>query len=261
MRTLLAALVALLALGSAPAAWIDHAPSTEIPPILDAPAIGETGIPVPLPLDAPLPTPDIEPLATPVLPTPDATPWLPFDPTSLPLPPPEMAATAAGGLAVALIGFALYSRLARSEILDNKRREEVHALVRDHPGITLTQIAQRTGLGWGTVVYHLDRLERAAYIVTERASGRRCYFPIGAIPRESRASLGALQQETTRDVAAFVASRPGATQSDLCEGLGLSASAASKQVSKLESVGLVRREREWKTVRLHPEPALAQMLA
>ncbi|HET6403530.1 MAG TPA: MarR family transcriptional regulator [Candidatus Thermoplasmatota archaeon] len=185
-----------------------------------------------------------------------------FEPGDLGLPPATtVAATTAVGGALALVGFALYSRLSRAQILDHERRDEVFKLVRAEPGISLTDVAQRCGLGWGTTVYHLDRLERAGFVASERSGGRRLYFPVGAVAKDARPSLGALQQETTRSVASFVAQRPGATQSELAEALGLTASAASKQVSKLESVGLVRREREWKTVRLHPEPKLAELLA
>ncbi|HVM46030.1 MAG TPA: MarR family transcriptional regulator [Candidatus Thermoplasmatota archaeon] len=179
----------------------------------------------------------------------------------LALPPLEtVAATTAVGGALALLGFALYSRLARTELLDHERRDRVFQLVRDRPGISLSDVAQETGLAWGTAVYHLDRLERGGFVASERSGGRRCYFPVGAVPKDARVHLGTLQQETTRSVASFVVERPGATQTELAAALGMSASAASKQVSKLESVGLVRREREWKTVRLHPQPPLAALL-
>ena len=230
------------------------APAIETPP-LEAP-----------PLDAPV-LPAVEPPIAAQAPIPGVLPEeatrapFPFDPANIPLPPVETVAatTAVGGL-LALVGFALYSRLSRGQLLDHERRDEVFQLVRAEPGISLTDVAARTGLGWGTAVYHLDRLERAGFLMSERSGGRRCYFPVGTVPKDARPSLGALQQETTRSVASFVVERPGATQTELADALGMTASAASKQVSKLESIGLVRREREWKTVRLHPEPKLAQLL-
>jgi predicted transcriptional regulator len=250
MRVLLILALALLASGTAHAAGPLELP-VDLPPMLDpstpAPpdvddAISQLGVDVPLEDAAP------------------GAPRMPGKGMPLALDVPTVAVTA-GGVALALVGFALYSRLARSELLDNERRDEVNKLILESPGIALSDIAQRTGLGWGTTVYHLDRLERAGFVASESHAGRRCYFPVGTLPREARPMLGALQQETTRSVAQFVATRPGATQTELCEGLGLSASAASKQVSKLESAGLVRRERDWKTVRLHPGPALASMLS
>lgn len=182
--------------------------------------------------------------------------------------PPAVAAAGAFALLQLLGGFrglavgavALYSRLTKSDLLDNEHRDKVYKLVQEQPGIGLSEVAQRTGLGWGTTVYHLDRLERAQMLASERMGGHRRYFPMGTVPRASRKGIGTLKADTTRSVAAFLAQRPGASQTELCEGLGLSASAASKQVTKLEDAGLVRRERDGKTVRLWPEPTLAPLL-
>lgn len=158
-------------------------------------------------------------------------------------------------------GVALYSRLARSELLDNGHRDRVYKLVQEHPGLGLSEIMERCGLGWGTTVYHLDRLERAGFVASERAGLHRCYFPVGTVPKESRKGMGALKADTTRSIAEFLVARPGATQTELCAALGMSASAASKQITKLESAGLVRRERDWKTVHLYPEGPLPALLA
>jgi predicted transcriptional regulator len=154
----------------------------------------------------------------------------------------------------------LYSRLTKSELLDNQHRDRVYKLIQEEPGLGVSEIAERTGLGWGTTVYHLDRLERAGFVAPERAGLHKAFFPVGTVAREARKAMGALKADTTRSIAEFLVTRPGATQTELCEALSLSPSAASKQVSKLESAGLVRRERDWKTVHLHPTDALPAML-
>jgi predicted transcriptional regulator len=154
----------------------------------------------------------------------------------------------------------LYSRLTKSDLLDNEHRDRVYKLIQETPGLGVSEIGARSGLGWGTTVYHLDRLERAGFVASERGGLHKCYFPVGTLAREARKGLGALKADTTRSIAEFLLVRPGATQSELCGALGLSASAASKQVSKLEEAGLVRRERDWKTVHLHPTDALPPLL-
>lgn len=256
-------------------AYVAVAPGIAVEPTED-PLVQDVLRPLAVP-DAPpppeLPEP-IEPLVA-VPDVPDAAPPLPGGP---PLPwsadaaaevaPPVLAA--GGVLAVAhalgalrwlaVAGVGLYSRLARSDLLGHATRDRVHKLVQERPGIGLTELAQEVGLGWGTAVYHLDRLEKGGFVSSERIGAHRCYFPVGAIPRESRKGIGALKQDTTRTIAQLVADRPGVTQTEVCEALGMSASAASKQVSKLESAGLVRRERDWKTVRLHPQPGLRALV-
>jgi DNA-binding IclR family transcriptional regulator len=77
------------------------------------------------------------------------------------------------------------------------------------------------------------------------------------VPREAQKQVGMFRADTTRRVAKLVSEQPGIAQSQLCQTLGLSASAASKQLSRLEAASLVRREPEAGTLRLYPGVALA----
>jgi predicted transcriptional regulator len=154
-------------------------------------------------------------------------------------------------------GVALYSRLTRSNLLDNEHRDQVYKLIQAEPGLNVSEIAKRAQLGWGTTVYHLDRLEREGFVAAERGGLSKCYFAVGLLDREARRATAALREGPRREVAAVLLAQPGITQAELAQQLGMSASAASKQVTKLETAGLVRREREWKTVRLFPGPGLA----
>lgn len=242
MRLPLAATLLLLAFTAAPAAVELPAEAEPVlAPDVDAP-VRETSDALP-------------PLAG----APDAPRWS----RGIDLPPmgPEaVAATAAGGAALVLVGLGLYSRLARGQLLDHEPRDAVYKLVQQEPGISLTAIADRTGLGWGTTVYHLERLEKGGFVTSEKTGAKRCFFPVGTVARDTRAPIATLREEQLRVVATYVHERPGTTQGEMAEALGISPSAASKQVSKLESAGLVVREREWKTVRLLPGPRLAELL-
>lgn len=157
---------------------------------------------------------------------------------------------------VGLGAVGLYSRLTKSELLDNQHRDNVYKMIQQAPGMALSEVSHKSGLGWGTTVYHLDRLEKGGFIASERLGMHKCFFPVGTVARETRKSIGALKTDMTRNIATYLASTPGATQSDLCKALHLSPSAASKQVTKLEEAGLIRRERDWKTVHLYPQEAL-----
>src|SRR5687768_9331939 len=59
------------------------------------------------------------------------------------------------------MGLALFSRLTPDDIEAQATRAQLRKLVHEHPGISLTEIANTTRLGWGTLVYHLNRLEAA----------------------------------------------------------------------------------------------------
>ena len=190
-----------------------------------------------------------------------------------PAPPPEVQAAAAGGAAIllaeraglgrlaAMALAALYSRLRPSQLLDHERRDRVVQLVRERPGIGPSEIAAALGTGWGVTTYHLDRLERAGLVTSQRVGQHRCYFLPGAVPRDAQGSVGLFRVDTTRRVAQLVRERPGIAQRDLAATLGLSASATSKQVSRLEAAALVRRESDGDGLRLYPEPSLSGALA
>ena len=190
-----------------------------------------------------------------------------------PAPPVEVQAAAATGLLWLLLerlglgralagGLAvLYSRLSPNELLDNERRERVLQLVRERPGIGPRDIGQATGMNWGVLSYHLDRLERAGLVSSQRVGQHRCYFLPGAVPRDAQEKVGVVRADTTRRVAQLVRERPGIPQRELAAALGLSASATSKQVSRLEAAALVRRETAGDGLRLYPQAALDVALA
>lgn len=216
-----------------------------------------------LPIDAPLPE-----IAAPFSP-PDAPTTMGGERAAAPPAPPQavQAAAATGvlwlilerlGLGRALVGAValLYSRLAPNELLDNERRERVVALVRARPGIGPQEIGQMLGMNWGVTSYHLDRLEGAGLLTSQRVGQHRCYFVPGAMPKDAQATVGLFRGDTTRRVAQLVREKPGIGQGELAAALGLSASATSKQVSRLETAALVRREATGNGTRLFPQPAL-----
>lgn len=251
----------------------------------------------PVHVEAPLPEVAL-PAAAPVLDLPleasaaTAAPLLPAGPLAVPLsdqaapgaplsphvpavapappaqaPPPAVAAAAGTGVLWVLIErlglgralAALYSRLSPSALLEHGRRERVLAMVRETPGIGPQAIADALGTGWGVTIYHLDKLEKAGLLASQRTGHHRCYFVPGAIPRDDQKTVALFRADTTRRVAQLVQQKPGLTQSQLANELGLSASAMSKQVAKLENAAMLRREASGEGQRLYPAPTLAAL--
>lgn len=255
---------------------------TRAPPALVAPPRVVDDLVVAIPFHDPRVLVDELPLVAdsvaraPIAVSPDATP-----PAFVPAPPipsigdaPPVATAAAGttilwllferlGIGRALMGTfaALYFRVQPNELLENERREKVVQLVRERPGIGPQDVASALGTGWGVTSYHLDRLERAGLVTSQRVGHHRCYFVPGAVRRDDQRTVGLVRGDTARRVAALVNERPGLTQSELASALGLSASAASKQVAKLVEAGLLRRESSSAGQRLFAQPTLGSVLA
>ncbi len=174
------------------------------------------------------------------------------------------AASAAGGTAAAMGAAAwytkawryarylpflapLYTRLSREDLLDHPMRQEIHALIQEKPGIHMSELGRELEASWGTLLHHLDKLEKARLILSEDTSGKRCFFLPGQVSREHKDILPALENETARAIAEHFADNPGATQKDAADALDLSAALVSWHVKRLEKAGVLTRTREGRT--------------
>lgn len=152
----------------------------------------------------------------------------------------------------------LYSRMDRSEILDHETRQEMYDLIRDEAGISMQEIADEVGCGWGTIVYHLEKLEDGDFVTSEHTGGRRRFFAAGDVDASDKDAVGVLRQDTPRSIMAYLLKHPGSNQSELSDALDIAASTASKHLGRLEDAGLVTREREWREVHYFPADGVAE---
>lgn len=189
--------------------------------------------------------------------------------------PPELiipAATGVAGIAILLLlpeslraglfgGITpFYHRIRRDEILDSRGRQRVYDSITAEPGLSVRETVDRTGYSWGTIVYHLQRLEGARLVVSKRVGRNRRLFATGHTS-EDQAAIAVLRNERTATVAAFVAAHPGTTQQEVCAALGISAPVAHKFLRRLGDANLLTYEREWRFVHYYPDARLGELLA
>src|SRR5581483_1043802 len=128
------------------------------------------------------------------------------------------AAAALGGLVLLLIlGLAvktgalasLYTRVTRARVLENDSRRALFALIRERPGLHVSELARATGIGRVVLQHHLRMLE-AHGLVVPRTRGRLvAYFSPGGVPGEQElAAKVALKDPTRRRVLDATASSP-----------------------------------------------------
>jgi DNA-binding transcriptional ArsR family regulator len=161
-----------------------------------------------------------------------------------------------------LLALPLYSRLKRNELLENGVRERIYRALEQQPGLSIIQVCRAAKVGWGTAVYHLQRLERDKLVVSRRDGQYRRFFHNGHAPEEGALAPAAraLQAPIAQRIAAFVLANPGCAQKDLCLALGIQPPLASKWLGRLLEAGLLTSQREWKLVRYAPTPALQERL-
>ncbi len=144
----------------------------------------------------------------------------------------------------------LYSRIQPDELLEHPMRADLYEIIRDDPGVHLSELARRMEASWGTLLHHLDKLEEGGLITSTDASGKRCFFLPGQVSPEARTILPALENEKALEIATYFAAHPGANQSDAADALGYSPALISWHLKKLEEAGVVTRERVGRTQRV-----------
>ncbi|WP_231476538.1 winged helix-turn-helix transcriptional regulator [Methanoculleus sp. MH98A] len=132
--------------------------------------------------------------------------------------------------------------------LDNKKRSRIYACIRDHPGIAPAEIARITGINRGTTRYHLSRLREAGLASALYRDGRVGCFRNGDYDTAEKVVCLHLRNGTRRQIFALLLEKPGITQSEIAEIVGISRSTAAWHLRRLAADGLVEANRDGQTV-------------
>lgn len=135
-------------------------------------------------------------------------------------------------------------------------------LVQDEPGITITRLRERAGIGWGPLYEELQRLEDAGLLRTVRIGARRLVVPADA--QEAHAMLQArvvLSNPSARRVAHAIARGEARSTDALVRALGLAPRAVRRHVARLLEHGLATSVSASRHEGLRATPALLKALA
>lgn len=128
-------------------------------------------------------------------------------------------------------------------------RRRVFGFVQRHPGLHQAEIARALALGETTAEAHLHRLVEAGLLARQKEGGFVRYYaavqgitaPEGAVAPADRPLLAVLRQARPLRIVAVLLQRGELPMAALAEAVGLSPSAATYQVDKLERAGLAER--------------------
>lgn len=183
---------------------------------------------------------------------------LPAPPTGSPgdeVGPLELgvAGVALGALLWALLrgGLPLYHRLQGRDLLDHPVRERIQELVRDRPGVSLTELSEATDRHRSTVEYHVHRMEEDGFLEARTTPSGLVAFPVGH-PLASDAEVIARGQ--ARAFVRAVGSAPGGNLTRYAERLGVSKGYLSGLARELAEAGLIDRAKEGRELVLRPGP-------
>jgi DNA-binding MarR family transcriptional regulator len=144
------------------------------------------------------------------------------------------------------VGVPLFARVADEEVLAQANRQRIQQYVQTNPGASISEIVQGVGLGWGTVVHHLERLEKAKCLRSQMDGRRRAFVVSGQLSDLGAAYLTRTSTVRARLLAA-VTFRPGSSQRDLAADAGISLPLANRHLGALERHGFVASRKTWRT--------------
>lgn len=132
--------------------------------------------------------------------------------------------------------------VTKENILDHPLRHALLDTVTSHPGIHLRELAQRHNTAVTNTQWHLRKLELAGLLKTEKAHGKRLYYPVqGGLASRHKAVQNAARANGNADqLLQFIAAQPGIHPAKMANSLSMNPGTVRWHLRRLEQAGLVR---------------------
>lgn len=150
------------------------------------------------------------------------------------------------------------------EIEGNTKR--TYEFVKENPGCHLRKIKNELKVSMGTVQYHLEKLEKAGRITSQRHGLHKYYFVIGTFKENEKQLLEVLSYETTREILMYLAEQKTITkepsQIDIARHVEISSASVNWHIKRLVASKVIDEIIEGKTKRykIHDDPQLVVAL-
>jgi len=126
--------------------------------------------------------------------------------------------------------FPLFSRVKKENTLDHFLRGQIVQLVRQNPGITVSQILSHTDVNRSTLLYHLSILQRYNYVSSKVKSGYRRFYSTGTHMGED----AQFSTPTADKIWKIIQSNPGIGVNEIAEIADTTRQALHLQLSRLQ---------------------------
>jgi predicted transcriptional regulator len=131
--------------------------------------------------------------------------------------------------------------------------DQILRFIEQNPSCHLRKIKKELDLAMGTVQYHLDRLEKAGRITSQKQGLHKHYFLVGAFEENEKQLLEVLSNETAREILMFIIEQKYPSQSEISKHIAISSPSVSWQIKRLQDYGVIEeiREGKFKRYKLH----------
>jgi predicted transcriptional regulator len=129
---------------------------------------------------------------------------------------------------------------------EDNATDQIHRFIVENPGCHLRKIKKELDLAMGTVQYHLDKLEKAGRITSQRQGLHKYYFVVGAFEENEKQLLEILSNETAREILMFIIEQKNPSQIEISKHIGISSASVSWQIRRLLDYGIISEIKEGK---------------
>ena len=132
-------------------------------------------------------------------------------------------------------------------------RDRILQFIHENPGCHLRKIKKELNLAMGTVQYHLDKLEKAGRITSQKQGLHKYYFVVGAFEENEKQLLEVLSNETAREILMLIIEQKYPSQIEISKHIGISSASVSWQIGRLLDYGIISeiKEGRFKRYKLH----------
>jgi len=179
------------------------------------------------------------------------------DDTLFPLPPAPLIFVTGMATVAVLLGYStdkgkyglwmliipLYSRLKKSEALEDFNRGQIYRTISEHPGIRYSEIRKKVGIGNGVLTYHLKVLQSMRYVKAVGDKTLKRFYLWGTaetLPPDLDKPFTPIQ----RSLVDYLSSNNWSTQKNMATALRIKQQTLSKNLKKLEQADIVKRVKE-----------------
>ena len=129
---------------------------------------------------------------------------------------------------------------------EDNTTDQILRFIEENPSCHLRKIKKELDLAMGTVQYHLDRLEKAGRITSQKQGLHKHYFLVGAFEENEKQLLEVLSNETAREILMFIIEHQHPSQSEISKHIGISSPSTSWQIKRLRDYRIIDEIKEGK---------------
>ncbi len=128
----------------------------------------------------------------------------------------------------------LYTKIKRSRLLEQKRREMIFNYIKEHPGEHFRGIQKALNLGIGVVSHHVNKLESEEFIKSRQDGQYRRFYPFDA-----KIDVKLILSQIQQNILNWIKTNPGIARKTIASNLGVERELVTYHVNILQNAGFI----------------------